>query len=249
MPNVLVPTPRGQMPSWLAVPSNSGPVPGVVVLHDVFGMSQDHRNQADWLAEAGFLALSIDLYYRGGMLRCLRAVMRDITARSGPAFDDVEAARTWLLAQPNCNGKAGVIGFCMGGGFALLLASATASPLPASTMAASSLPILRPSSKPPAPSSAATAARANWKRRRRAARASLATRPCPHDVKEYPDAGHAFMNNHGRLLFQVLRLPAWASTNPPPWTPAAASSPSSTRILTARADSGLTPIIRNNAAC
>ncbi|HKN21040.1 MAG TPA: dienelactone hydrolase family protein [Terracidiphilus sp.] len=65
MPNVLVPTPRGQMPAWLAVPPNPGPGAGVVVIHDIFGMTQDHRNQANWLAEAGFLALSIDLYYRG----------------------------------------------------------------------------------------------------------------------------------------------------------------------------------------
>ena len=55
MPNVLITTPRGQMPAWLAVPSSENPAPGVVVLHDVFGMSQDHRNQANWLSEAGFL--------------------------------------------------------------------------------------------------------------------------------------------------------------------------------------------------
>ena len=40
-------------------------VPGVVVLRDAGGMSQDHRSQADWLAEAGFLALN--LYHRGGL--------------------------------------------------------------------------------------------------------------------------------------------------------------------------------------
>ena len=74
MPNVQVPTPLGKMPAWLAVPIDLLPVPGVVVLHDVGGMSQDHRNQADWLAEGGFLALAIDLYYRGGFPLCLRAV-------------------------------------------------------------------------------------------------------------------------------------------------------------------------------
>ena len=123
MSNVLVPTPRGQMPSWLAVPSRPGPFPGVVVLHDVFGMNQDHRKQADWLADGGFLSLAVDLYHRGGRLLCIRQVIRDLMARAGAAFDDVEAARRWLLARPECSGKLGVIGFCMGGGFALLLIS------------------------------------------------------------------------------------------------------------------------------
>lgn len=51
MPNVLVPTPRGQMPAYLVVPSAPGPAPGVVVLHDVSGMSRDLRSQSDWLHE------------------------------------------------------------------------------------------------------------------------------------------------------------------------------------------------------
>jgi carboxymethylenebutenolidase len=74
MPNVLIQTTRGQMPCYLAVPSRPGPLPGVVVLHDVGGMSPDHRRQADWLADEGFLALAVDLYYLGGLLRCIRSI-------------------------------------------------------------------------------------------------------------------------------------------------------------------------------
>ncbi|MGB8260996.1 MAG: dienelactone hydrolase family protein [Terracidiphilus sp.] len=205
MPEVLIPTPRGQMPAWLALPAGPAPAPAVVVLHDVFGMCQDTRRQAEWLAAAGFLALAIDLYYTAGKITCIRATIRDLMARSGPAFDDVEAARSWLLAQPRSNGKAGVIGFCMGGGFALLLISGRGfsassvnygGPLPADfeSFLETACPVV-----------ASYGGRAKWEQgvadelRRRLDLALVA-----NDCKEYPDAGHGFMNDHGFLL-KLLR--------------------------------------------
>src|SRR3546814_10922174 len=55
-------------------------------------------------------------------LRCIRTVMSEIRDGAGRSFDEVEAVRSWLTAHPRCNGKVGVIGYCMGGGFALVLA-------------------------------------------------------------------------------------------------------------------------------
>ena len=116
------PVPGGTLDGFLAVPAGPGPWPGVVVIHEIFGLTDDIRRQADRFAEAGYLALAPDLYAWGATARCLVATMRTLFRGNGRALGDIQAARSFLTARDDCSGRVGVIGFCMGGGLAMLVA-------------------------------------------------------------------------------------------------------------------------------
>jgi carboxymethylenebutenolidase len=106
-----------------ARPIASGPWPGVVMLHEGWGIDDVLRRHADRLAAAGYLVYAPDLLGEGSWLRCIRIVFKAYQTRSGKPFELIESCRTKLQADADCTGKVGVIGFCMGGGFALLLSA------------------------------------------------------------------------------------------------------------------------------
>jgi carboxymethylenebutenolidase len=203
MPDVTV----GLMPGYLAVPSASqGPWPGVVVIHEVFGLNRDIRGHADRLAALGYLALAPDLFEGRSWVRCVRSAIRQLHAGTGPAFDALDESRRWLAERPDCTGKTGVIGFCMGGGFALLCAprgefSAAAVnygevPADADRVLAGSCPVVASyGSRDPMgvgpPQRLAEA---------------LTALEVPHDVHVYPGAGHSFMSPKPAALTPLVRL-------------------------------------------
>ncbi|MGV8970145.1 MAG: dienelactone hydrolase family protein [Microbacteriaceae bacterium] len=199
----------------IAEPEGKGPWPAVVMVHEVFGIDAAMRAQIERLASAGYVVLMPDLFSRGGARKCLTATFRALTSGSGQAFVDVAAAKELLLAREDTTDKVGVIGFCMGGGFALLLASRG---YDASAVNYGMLPAdLEGALEGACPIVGSFGAKD--KQLTRAAtklETVLSSKNIAHDVKEYPQAGHAFMNPHqagGPVLGTLLRI-SGAKPNP-----------------------------------
>jgi carboxymethylenebutenolidase len=117
-----------QIHAYVARPVTEGPRPGIVAVHHMPGWDEFYREFSDRLARHGYTVICPDLYCRYG-----HGTPDDITAKvraeggvpDATVVADLAAAREWLLAQPDSNGKVGIIGTCSGGRHALLTASLT----------------------------------------------------------------------------------------------------------------------------
>jgi carboxymethylenebutenolidase len=111
----------GPIDALCSVPEGRGPFPGMVLVHDAVGYGPDNERISRKVAAAGYIAITPNLFARGGRVRCITRVFRELLTKRGRALDDVLAARDHLLAMPVASGAVGIAGFCMGGQFALVL--------------------------------------------------------------------------------------------------------------------------------
>jgi carboxymethylenebutenolidase len=91
------------------------------MLHEAWGLDDVLRRQAQRLASVGYIVIAPDLMGDGNRLKCMISVFKAMRAARGRPFELIEACQRQLRADADCTGRIGVIGFCMGGGFALLL--------------------------------------------------------------------------------------------------------------------------------
>ncbi len=195
---------RGRdLPAILALPDADGLRPGVVVVHDLMGLTWDTRRHCRRFAEAGYAALAPDLY-GGGSPGCVVGTLLSSLRGRGAGYTAIAAARRQLAQHPRVRAdRIGVIGFCMGGGFALLSAARDRYAVAAPFYGA--VPTRAEALEGICPVIAGFGGRDRVFRGARRLSRHLDALGVPHEVMLHEAAGHSFMNDHRSPLFAMGR--------------------------------------------
>jgi carboxymethylenebutenolidase len=108
--------------AYLALPVGKGPHPGVVVIHEAFGLNDHMRDVARRFAAEGYAGLAVDLFTGRNRAICMARYMGGMLLGSVNRYgiNDLKSALTFLAKRPEIDAqRLGAIGFCMGGGFAI----------------------------------------------------------------------------------------------------------------------------------
>jgi carboxymethylenebutenolidase len=119
-----------QVAGYLACPVDvDGPRPGLIVIHEAHGLNEHIRDVSNRFANLGYVALGVDLYTREGgppPAGDRQALMKRLFAiPDARVLGDLEGAADFLRTRADVSNSVGCIGFCMGGRYALLLATAS----------------------------------------------------------------------------------------------------------------------------
>ncbi|MFZ1156084.1 MAG: dienelactone hydrolase family protein [Solirubrobacteraceae bacterium] len=218
-------TDGGSLKSELFLPQSAGsaeparqvgPYPGVLVLHESFGLNDDIRRIAARFAEEGYAALVPNLFSHGSRIACLSRVMTDMVRGSiDREIADILAARAALADRPDVDAdRIAVAGFCLGGGFALI--AATKPGFRAAAVNYGDVPKSRSRLDGACPVVASFGGRDRLFGRNMAERleAHLSALGVTHDIQTYGDAGHSFFSQYEGWQGWLARLPSPMAVGP-----------------------------------
>jgi carboxymethylenebutenolidase len=211
---VWFPAGRGSLEGFLARPDAQGAAPGLVVIHEAYGLNDHIRDVARRLAGEGYVALAVDLFAGRNRAVCMARFMAGILLDSlgHGAIHDLKSALSFLAAEPGVDpARLGAIGFCMGGSFAVAWActddrlkvvapfyAMNPRPLDAVSRAC---PVV--GSYPEKDFTAGMGRKLD---------AALTRFDIPHDIKAYPNAKHSFFNELGASYDPAAAHDAWRRT-------------------------------------
>ena len=103
-------------------PAEPGNYPAVIVTMEGMGLMDHHKDIAVRFAGRGFLAIAPDLYTREGTPEPENVLATLFASPDSRTMDDLDGAAVFLKSQAHSNGKVGIIGFCSGGRYTLMMA-------------------------------------------------------------------------------------------------------------------------------
>ena len=196
---------------YLARPDEDGLFPGIVVIHEAFGLNENIKDVARRFASSGYIALAVDLFSGRNAVICMFRLISGMQFNSlnHEGIRDLKAGLGFLLEQPGlARERVGAIGFCMGGGLAIAWASADnrlkaiapfygMNPRPLKAVERM-CPVV--GSYPDKDFTTAHGKKLD---------VELDRYNIPHDIKIYADSKHSFFNDKGRAYNAAASEDAW----------------------------------------
>ena len=209
---ITIPNGTPNLSGYLALPPGEGKFPGVVVIHEAFGLNDNIKAITRRLAEAGYAALAVDLFAGRNQMVCMARFFSNMVLNSlnHRGIRDLKVSLDWLENHSKVDsGKIGAVGFCMGGSFVISWACTDSrlnviapfyamNPRPLEAVARS-CPVV--GSYPENDFSKSGGLKLD---------AELARHSIPHDIKVYPDSKHSFFNSPRDDQEQAAADDAWS---------------------------------------
>ena len=187
---------RGQIPE--------GARRGVVIVHEILGLQPEIDRVVQSFAHKGYAAVAPDFFAGGTRLGCIVRMMRACSTGKGQPARIALAAREWICKTTRIlPARVGLVGFCLGGGFALAIGrgwgavSASYGTVPPKELLEGIGPVI-----------------ACFGKRDRAFRGSadklrqaLGDLGVPFEILEYPNAGHSFLTEGQHPMAALLSRP------------------------------------------
>ncbi len=199
--------------AYVARPEGTAPFPGVLVIHEAFGLTPDIRRVTDRLAGEGYVALAVDLFSGRNAAVCMARLMGGMLTDSldHAGVRDLRVALGALAGQAGVDGgRLGAIGFCMGGSLALAL-SCTDRRLKAVAPYYAMNPRPLEAVRRACPVVGSYPQPDFTTRHGQRLEAELAASGVPHDIRVYPGTRHSFFNaDNARTYDPAAAADSWA---------------------------------------
>ncbi len=209
---VTLPNGTPNLSGYLALPPGEGKFPGVVVIHEAYGLNDNIMDITRRFAEAGYAALAVDLFAGRNKMVCMARFFTNMLLLNPLNHDgirDLKVSLDWLEEHWKVDSsKLGAIGFCMGGSFAISWACGDSrlnviapfysmNPRPLEAIARS-CPVV--GSFPENDFSKNMGIKLE---------AELTKNNIAHDIKVYPDTKHSFFNSPRDVKEQAAADDSW----------------------------------------